>query len=158
MTHQYAVEIVLTRPASARELHRARHRLAFAANAERTRLMAVQSDKSPGRALHRLRRRLDSVLPIDVLTTHYPDRHGRVLLNVVLNRRIHAQVRQEASASGERPGEVLRERITASLAREQRERHHRLESQLRRLLSHHTPEEVLACAAGRLFQAWPPYY
>ncbi|MDT0479758.1 hypothetical protein [Streptomyces doebereineriae] len=156
MTHQYAVEIALTRPASARELHRARCCVAFAANTNRTRLMTVQSAKSPGRALHRLRRRLDSLLPIDVLSTHYPDRHGRVLLNVVLSRRAHAQIRQEAAASGAHAGEVLRERITARLAREQRERHQRLESQLRRLVTHRTPEEVLACAAGHLLQARPP--
>ncbi|MDO0935224.1 hypothetical protein QQY66_27450 [Streptomyces sp. DG2A-72] len=103
MTRQYVVEIALTRPASARELHRARCFVAFAANADRTRLMTVQSGKSPGRALHRLRRRLDSVLPIDVLSTHYPDRHGRVLLNVVLSRSANAQIRQEAAASGARP-------------------------------------------------------
>ncbi|EFL21966.1 hypothetical protein SSOG_01678 [Streptomyces himastatinicus ATCC 53653] len=77
MTHQYAVEIVLTRPATARELHRARCHVTFAANADRTRLMTVQRGKSQGHTLHRLRRRLDTVLPIDVLTTHYPDRHGR---------------------------------------------------------------------------------
>ncbi|MFM9458160.1 hypothetical protein [Streptomyces europaeiscabiei] len=156
MTHQYVVEIALTRPASARELHRARHRVTFAANADCTRLMTVQSAKSPGRALHRLRRQLDAVLPIDVLTTHYPDRHGHVRLNVVLSRRADAQIRREAAASGSRPGEVLRGRILANLAREQRERRHHLESQLRRLLTRHTPEEVLACAAGRLLQARPP--
>ncbi|PWJ02038.1 hypothetical protein DKG34_40895 [Streptomyces sp. NWU49] len=156
MTHQYAVEIALTRPATTRELHRARRCVAFAANADRTRLMTLQSAKSPGRALHRMRCRLDSVLPIDVLSTHYPDRHGRVLLNVVLSRRAHTQIRQEAAASGAHAGEVLRERIAARLAREQRERHQRLESQLRRLLTHHTSEEVLACAAGRLLEARPP--
>nr|WP_202458835.1 hypothetical protein [Streptomyces sp. SID5464] len=146
----------MTRPASARELHRARCCVTFAANADRTRLMTVQSGKSAGRALHRLRRRLDSALPIDVLSTHYPDRHGRVLLNVVLSRRANAQIRQEAATSGARAGEVLSERITVGLAREQRERHQRLESRLRSLLTHHTPEEVLACAAARLFQARPP--
>lgn len=156
MTRQYAVEIVLTRPATVREIHRARHRVTFAANAERTRLMAVQSGKSPGRALQRLRCRLDTVLPIDVLTTHYPDRHGRVLLNVVLSRRADTQIRREAATLGRRPGDVLAERITAGLARRQRQRHHRLESQLQRLLTHHTPEEVLACAAGRLLQVRLP--
>ena len=65
-------------------------------------------------------------------------------------------IRQEAAASGAHAGEVLRERITARLAREQRERHERLESQLRRLLTYHTPEEVLACVAGHLLQARPP--
>jgi hypothetical protein len=156
VTHQYAVEIILTRPATAREIHRARHRVTFAANAERTRLMTVQSGKSPGRAMHRLRCRLDTVLPIDVLTTHYPDRHGHVLLNVVLSRRADTQIRREAATLGLRPGDVLTERITAGLARRQRQRHHRLESQLQRLLTHHTPEEVLACAAGRLLQVRLP--
>ncbi|MFE5893231.1 hypothetical protein ACFQ6E_30410 [Streptomyces sp. NPDC056462] len=156
MTHQYAVEIVLTRPATARELHRARHRVTLAANADRTRLMTVQSGKSPSRALHRLRHRLDTVLPIDVLTTHYPDRHGLLLLNVVLSRRTDTQIRREAAAMGRRPGDVLAERITDGLARKQRQRHHRLESQMQRLLNHHTPEEVLACAADRLLQARLP--
>ncbi|MGQ4332385.1 hypothetical protein [Streptomyces hayashii] len=156
MTDQYAVEIVLTRPATVRELHQARHRVTFAVNADRTRLMTVQRGKSPGRALHRLRRRLDTVLPIDVLTTHYPDHHGHVLLNVALNRQADAQIRQEAAALGRRAGDILAERITAGLAHEQRQRRHRLESQMQRLLTHHTPEEVLACTAGRLLRARLP--
>lgn len=153
MTHQYAVEVVLTRPATARQLDRASHRVTFAANADRTRLMTVQRGKSPGRALHRLRHRLDTVLPIDVLTTHYPDRHGRVVLNVVLNRRADTQLRREAAALGQRAGDVLAERITADLAHRQRQRRHRLDSQMQLLLTHHAPEEVLACAAGHLLQA-----
>ena len=48
VTHQYAVEMVLTRPATVRELHQARHRVTFAANADRTRLMTVQRGKGPG--------------------------------------------------------------------------------------------------------------
>ncbi|MFD8373638.1 hypothetical protein ACFV2Z_23160 [Streptomyces sp. NPDC059688] len=155
MTHQYAVEIVLTRPATSRELHRARRHVTFAANADRTRLMTVQRGKSQGHALHRLRRRLDTILPIDVLTTHYPDRHGRVLLNVILSRRADTQIRREAAALGRHAGDVLAERITADLARRQYQRRHRLESQIQRLLTHHTPEEVLACAAGHLLQAAP---
>ncbi|MFF7392988.1 hypothetical protein ACFZAE_31680 [Streptomyces scabiei] len=156
MTHQHAVEIVLTRPATVRELHQARHRVTFAANADRTRLMTVHRGKSPGRALHRLRRRPDTVLPIDVLTTHYPDRQGHVLLNVALSRRADAQIREEAAAIGQRAGDVLAERITAYLAHEQRQRRHRLESQIQRLLTHHTLEEVLGCAAGRLLQVRLP--
>lgn len=153
MTHQYAVEISLTRPASARELDRARHRVRFAANADRTRLMTVQSGRSPGRALHRLRRRLDTVVPIDVLSTHYPDRRGRVLLNVALDRDTEAAIRREAAASGRRPRNVLGERITTALTREHRERLHHFESQLRGLLTEHTPRDVLACAAALLAKA-----
>ncbi|MEU0818690.1 hypothetical protein [Streptomyces mirabilis] len=70
MTPHHAIEIALTRPATAAELQRARRTVALAANAERTRLMAVQQARSPGRALHRLRHHLDALLPIDVLTTH----------------------------------------------------------------------------------------
>jgi len=51
VTHQYAVEIVLTRRAAVRELHQTRHRVTYAANADRSRLMTVQRGKSPGRAL-----------------------------------------------------------------------------------------------------------
>lgn len=156
MTHQYAVEIVLTRPATTRELQQACHRVTFAANADRTRLMTVQRGKSPGRALHRLRRHLDTVLPIDVLTTHFPDRRGQVLLNVVLSRRAHVQIRREAAALGRRAGDVLDERIAADLAAEQHRRRHRLESQMQRLLIHHTPQEILACAAGHLPQVHLP--
>ncbi|MGW2724244.1 hypothetical protein [Streptomyces sp. NPDC001492] len=155
MTHRHAVEIVLTRPATVRKVHQARHRVTFAANADRTRLMTLQRGRSAGRALHRLRRRLDTVLPIDVLTTHYPDRQGHVL-NVALSRRADAQIREEAAALGQRAGDVLAERITAYLAHEQRQRRHRLESQIPRLLTHHPLEEVLACAAGRLLQVRLP--
>jgi len=56
----------------------------LAANADRTRLMAVHGARSPGGALHALRRQLDALLPVDVLTTHYPNRHGQILLNVAL--------------------------------------------------------------------------
>ncbi|MFJ9893484.1 hypothetical protein ACIQPR_09130 [Streptomyces sp. NPDC091280] len=156
MTRHYAVEIVLTRPATARELQQARHRVTLAANAQRTRLMTVQSGKSPARALHRLRHRLDTVLPIDVLTTNYPGRHGHVLVNVVLSHSADTQIRREAAARGRRAGDVLADRITAGLARRQHQRRHRLEQQLQLLLTHHTPEEVLACAADRLLQARPP--
>jgi hypothetical protein len=43
-----------------------------------------------------LRRRLDALLPIDVLTTHYPDRRGRVLLNVALPHTADQALRQAA--------------------------------------------------------------
>ncbi|MCX5559501.1 hypothetical protein [Streptomyces sp. NBC_00038] len=156
MTRQYAVEISLARPASDRELHQARHRVRFAVNADRTRLMTVQSGKGPGSALHRLRRQLDAVLPVDVLTTHYPDRQGHILLNVALSRRAGTEIRRAATASGRRPRDVLGERISTSLAQEQRERRHRLDAQLQHLLTHHTPEEVLTCMASRLLRGRPP--
>ena len=72
MTPHHAVEITLTRPAAPGELRHARCGMPLAANADRTRLMAVHGARSPGGALHALRRRLDALLPIDVLSTYYP--------------------------------------------------------------------------------------
>ncbi|MFI7020719.1 hypothetical protein [Streptomyces sp. NPDC050164] len=156
MTSQYAVEISLTRPVSPAELHRARRRVPLAANADRTRLMTVHNGKSPARVLHQLRRRLGRSLPIDVLTRHYPDHDGHILLNVVLDRCVDAEIRQAAAASCRRPRDVLGERITASLAQHQRQRHRRLESQIQHLLTDHTPEEIVAYTASRLLLRRPP--
>ncbi|MEU0948837.1 hypothetical protein ABZ379_40130 [Streptomyces canus] len=156
MTRHHAVEIALTRPATPAELHRARRRVPLAANAERTRLMTVHNGKSPARALHQLRRRLGTSLPIDVLTTHYPDHDGHILLNVVLGPCADAEIRRAAAASSQRPGDVLGERITASLTQDQRQRRRHLESQIQHLLTDHTPEEVVAYAAAHLLPQRPP--
>ncbi|WP_189880032.1 hypothetical protein [Streptomyces bluensis] len=150
MTSHHAVEIVLTRPLTAGELKRAGRSVPLAANADRTRLMAVQRAYSPGNALHVLRRRLGSRLPIDVLSTHYPDRHGQVRLNVAFSRSAEAAIRQAAAALGQRPKEFLGQSVTAALARQQQDRCRLLEIRLQGLLAHHTPEEVLACAATAL--------
>jgi hypothetical protein len=146
----HAVEIILTRPVTSGELRHARRGVPLAASADRTRLMAVHSARSPGRALHALRRRLGARLPIDVLTTHYPDRYSQVLLNVTLNHAADKALRQTAAVLGQRPQELLRRRVTAALARDDQERARRLEVRLKSLLADHTPDEVLACVAGLL--------
>nr|WP_329830005.1 hypothetical protein [Streptomyces sp. JV181] len=79
VTSHHAVEILLTQPAAPGELRQARCGVRLAASADRTRLMAVCSALSPSGALYALRRQLGARLPIHVLTTHYPDRHGQVL-------------------------------------------------------------------------------
>ncbi|MER5656475.1 hypothetical protein ABT076_26065 [Streptomyces sp. NPDC002131] len=150
MTRHHAVEIILTRPAAPGELQRIPHGMPLAASADRTRLMAVQRAHNPGGALHLLRRRLDSRLPIDVLTTHYPNHHGQVLLNVALERTTAAAIRQAAAVSEQRPQDFLGQRVTAALALQERDRLRLLEARLEDLLAHHTPEEVLACAADTL--------
>jgi hypothetical protein len=96
----HAVEIILTRPATPGELRHARCGVSLAASADRTRLMAVHSARSPGSALHALRRRLGARLPIDVLTTHYPNRHSQVLLNVTLSHAADKALRQDAKVLG----------------------------------------------------------
>ncbi|MFJ2217339.1 hypothetical protein ACIQVO_00205 [Streptomyces sp. NPDC101062] len=150
MTPHHAIEITLTRPATPGELRHSHCRVSLATSADRTRLMTVYSSRSPGGALHTLRRRLGARLPIDVLTTHYPDRHGQVLLNVSLNRTADRALRQAAAVLGQRPQDLLRRRVTAALARDDRERARRLEVRLESLLADHAPEEVLACVAGLL--------
>jgi hypothetical protein len=151
----YAIEITLTRPVSSRELHRARQRVALAENADRTRLMTVQRAKSPSSALNRMRHRLDGQLPIDVLATHYPDRGGRLLLNVDLGRTATKAVRRAAAANGQRPGDLFGRRLAQDIERRQQERHRRLAAHLESLLHQHSPEEVLACAASLLSRRLP---
>ena len=150
MTPHHAVEITLTRPATSDELRHARRGVPLAANAARTRLMAVHGARSPGGALQALRRRLDAWLPIDVLSTHYPDRHGQILLNVALGHTADRALRRDAAVVGQRPQDLLRRRVTAALTRAEQERARRLEDRIESLLAHHTPDEVLACVAGLL--------
>ncbi|MDX3577718.1 MULTISPECIES: hypothetical protein [Streptomyces] len=156
MRRHYAIEITLTRPASCRELHRARQRVALAENADRTRLMTMQSAKSPGSALHRMRRRLDGQLPIDILATHYPDHSGHLLLNVDLGRTTTRALRRAAAAHGQRPGDFLGQRLAQEVERSERERHRHLTAHLESLLHQHTREEVLSCAASLLNRRHPP--
>ncbi|MFJ8138360.1 MULTISPECIES: hypothetical protein [Streptomyces] len=150
MTAHHAIEIALTRPATDDELCRARRVVALANDTSRTRLLALQRARTPGRALRALRHRLDAMLPIDVLTTHYPDRHGRVLLNISLSPATRTVVRRAASARGQRPRDFLSEIITDAVARHGEERARHLASRLEELLVDHAPEELLLCAAHAL--------
>ncbi|MFD3930045.1 hypothetical protein [Streptomyces sp. NPDC058614] len=156
MTRHYAIEITLTRPASPGELRRARQHVALAENADRTRLMSVQRAKNPDGALHRMRRRLDGQLPLDVLATHYPDGSGHLLLNVDLGRTATRAIRREARAHGQYPREFLGRRLAEAVERSQQDRRRRLTSHLETLLHQHTREEVLTCAASLLSHRQPP--
>ncbi|WP_328978435.1 hypothetical protein [Streptomyces canus] len=155
MTRHYAIEITLTRPASCGELRRARKHVVLAENADRTRLMTLQSAKSPGTALHRMRHRLDGQLPIDILATHYPDHSGHLLLNVNLGRTATKAVRKAAAATGQRPSDFLGQRLAQKVERSEQERQRRLTTLLESLLQQHTREEVLSCAAGLLNRCHP---
>ncbi|MEU5340454.1 hypothetical protein AB0H18_06405 [Streptomyces sp. NPDC020766] len=150
MRRQHAVEIVLTRPVTRAELHRACRRVPLATNVDRTRLMAVCGAKSPGRALRSLRHELDRLLPIDVLTTHYPDASGQVLLNVAFTRAMHSSICQAATARGQKPADFVAQTVAGAVERAERARNRHLTKQLQDLLVHHAPEAVLACAARAL--------
>ena len=143
----HVVEILLTRSATPTELRRARRALPLGTNSDGSRLMAVHPAKTPGRAVKSVRRRLQRVLPIDVLTTHYPDLSGQVVINVEFDRATRALIGEAASARGQRPAEYVGQCLTDALRRHAQERSRALTAQLERLLAHHSPEAVLACTA-----------
>ncbi|MGW3937664.1 hypothetical protein [Streptomyces phaeochromogenes] len=150
MTPHHAVEITLTRPATTRELQRANRRVPLATNSDFTRLLVVQPAKSPGRAFRALRRLLDTQLPIDVMTTHYPDRLGRILLNVAFSHDAHRTIRHNAAALGQRPQDFLREAVTTAVDHHERQRIRHLTVRLESLLTENTTEELLLAAADIL--------
>lgn len=150
MTPHHAIEITLTRPATGAELHRAGRTVPLAVNAERTRLMALLRAKSPGHALRTVRLRLDALLPIDILSTHYPDHRGQVRLNVTLDHAARTAVCRAAATRGQRPQDFLSQSVAAAVARHERERAQRLTAQLEELHAHYSAEEVLICAASSL--------
>ncbi|MFJ9627410.1 hypothetical protein ACIRU8_06895 [Streptomyces sp. NPDC101175] len=119
----------------------------LAPNADRTRLMAVHRATSPGRALRSLRHELDRLLPIDVLTSHYPDSSGQVLLNVAFTRALHSVICQAATRQGHKPADFLARTVVEAVERDEWARTRHLTARLQDLLVHHTPEAMLACAA-----------
>jgi hypothetical protein len=150
VTAHHAIEITLTRPASDCELRRARRLVALASNNDRTRLLTLQRAKTSGRALRTLRCRLDAVLPIDVLTTHYPDRQGCVLLNFALSHHARTTIGLAADVCGQRPRDFLRQIVIDAVAQYKEDRVRRLMTRFEGLLVQHSPEELLACAASTL--------
>ncbi|NUK06841.1 hypothetical protein HRW23_08700 [Streptomyces lunaelactis] len=126
MTAHHAIEITLTRPATGCELRLARRAVPLGTNTARTRLLALQRAKTPGRALRVLRHRLDALLPIDVLTTHYPDRQGCVLLNFALSHTARTAIRHAAAARSQRPRDFLSQTVTDAVALHKEERARRL--------------------------------
>lgn len=87
-------------------------------------------------------------MPIDVLTTHYPDRQGCVLLNFALSHTARTAIRQAAEACGQRPPDFLKQTVVEAVAQHKEERVRQLTTRIEGLLAQHTPEELLACAAS----------
>lgn len=146
----HAVDITLNRPATADELAAARRTMPLAAHHDRTHLLALVRAKTPHRALHRARRDLDSLLPIDTLTTHYPDANGQVLLNVDFTPESHLRIQQDAAQAGQSPDAYLHGVLIRALAHAEREQTERLDAALDQLLIRTTPERLLAAAARKL--------
>ena len=150
----HALEITLTRPLTPAELHTAARVLPLAANHDATRLMALVRAKAPHRAVHRLRHRLGERLPVDVITTHYPDTAGRVLLNVAFPPAVHAAIRHAAGQAGQSPGLFLNRSLERALARHASEEADRLDRAVGELLAHTTSAHLLT-ALGRALSRYP---
>ncbi|MFF7279091.1 hypothetical protein [Streptomyces griseorubiginosus] len=155
MTH-HVVEILLTRPVTHSELRRASRALPLGANSDGIRLMAIHPAKTPGRALRSVRRRLQHLLPLDILTTHYPDPSGQVILNVEFSPAARQLIGQAAAARGQRPAEYVGHCMAEALRHSEQERARALTAQLEGMLAHHRPEEVLACTARILLHRREP--
>nr|WP_228472876.1 hypothetical protein [Streptomyces cyaneochromogenes] len=140
----HALEITLTRPLTSVELRHAAQAWPLAANHNATRLMALADAKTDARAAHRLRQRLTIRLPIDVITSHYPDTHGRVLLNVALPPDARTALQRGARRAGLTPERFVREALHRALAEHADREADRLDRAVRHLLASTTPAHLLS--------------
>ncbi|QCW76579.1 hypothetical protein EQG64_34235 [Streptomyces sp. S6] len=150
----HALEITLTRPLTPAELHAAARVLPLVANHDATRLMALMRARTPGRAAHRLRHRLSTPLPIDVITTHYPDATSQILLNVALPPAAHAALHRSAGQAGQSPELFLKLALHRALAQHADDETDRLDRAVDELLAHTTSAHLLT-AVGRALNRHP---
>ncbi|MFI1015754.1 hypothetical protein [Streptomyces sp. NPDC020965] len=146
----HALEITLTRPLPPPVLHRAARLLPLAANHDATRLMALVAAKTPQRAAHRLRHRLGTRLPIDVITTHYPDADHSVLLNVAFPPAVHAALTADARRARQNPERFLELAVRRALAEHADRETDRLDRAVSQLLAHTTPAYLLSAVGHAL--------
>ncbi|AZM57370.1 hypothetical protein DMA15_00040 [Streptomyces sp. WAC 01529] len=144
----HALEVTLTRPLTPAELHHAAQVLPLAANHDATRLMMLVRAKSPDRAAHRLRHRVGPRLPVDVVTTHYPDTDGQIVLNIAFPPTAHAAICDAAHRAAQPPELFIRHAIHRALDRHDRDEAARLDQAIQQLLADATPAHLLA-AVGR---------
>lgn len=145
---RHAVEMAMTRPATPDELARASQVMPLAANRGRTRLMAVMKVGNPGQTLNGARRRLEGMLPVDALATHYPDQEGQVLLSVAFNPAAAAAVRHATEHEGQESHVFLAQVIRRALTDHARREAADLDHALRSLLARTSPDRLVA-AVGR---------
>ncbi|MFF8476031.1 hypothetical protein [Streptomyces sp. NPDC015414] len=112
--------------------------------------MALSGGKNPKRAAHRLRRRLTTRLPIDVITTHYPDAHGNVLLNIAFPPATHTALKRDARHAGRTPERLLREALQRALAEHADREAAHLERAVRQLLTNTTSAHLLSAVGHAL--------
>ncbi len=146
----HALEVLLTRPLGPAELRDAARVLPLAANHDTTRLMALVRAKTPGRAAHRLRQHLATRLPVDVITTHYPDAGGQVLLNLAFPPAVHATIRRAAQETGQSPELFVKLALHRALAQYASDEADRLDRAVQQLLAGTTAAHLLAAVGHAL--------
>ncbi|MFD5519631.1 MULTISPECIES: hypothetical protein [Streptomyces] len=144
----HALDVTLTRALTPAELHRAARAMPLAANHDTTRLLALVRAKTPDKALNRLRHQMGGLLPVDVITTHYPDPYGQILLNVTFSPAAYAALEAAAERTRRLPRLFVQEVVHRALARHAAEEAERLDRALQHLLADTTPPQLLA-ALGR---------
>ncbi|MFD9280265.1 hypothetical protein ACFWD7_23675 [Streptomyces mirabilis] len=145
----HALDITLTRALTPAELHQAARTMPLAANHDTTRLLALVRAKTPDKALNRLRHQMGGQLPIDVITTHYPDPYGQILLNVAFSPAAYATLEAAAERTRRPPHLFVQEAVHRALAQHAAEEAERLDRALQHLLAGTTPPQLLA-ALGRM--------
>ncbi len=145
----HALDITLTRALTPAELHRATRTMPFAANHDTTHLLALVRAKTPAKALNRLRHQVGGRLPIDVITTHYPDPRGQILLNLTFSPAAYAALETAAEHTRRPPHLFVQEAVHQALARHADQEADRLDRALQHLLAGTTPPHLLA-AVGRM--------
>ena len=113
--------------------------------------MALMGAKTPRRAAHRLRRRLQAApLPVDVITTHYPDADGQILLNVAFPPAARAALKSAARRAGQTPERFTEMAIHRALAEHADREADRLDRAVRQLLAPTTPSHLLSTVGPAL--------
>jgi hypothetical protein len=146
----HALEITLTRPLSPAALHHAARMLPLASNHDVTRLITLVPAKTPRRALRRVRHRLGTRLPIDVITTHYPDADRQVLLNVAFPPAVHASLKTQAQHAAQTPERFLELALHRALAEHADQETDRLDRIVSQLLTHTSPAYLLSAVGHAL--------
>ncbi|MGW6308999.1 hypothetical protein [Streptomyces niveus] len=144
---RHTVEIPRPQPATTAELATSQVE-PLAANDDSTRLMTVMKADNPDQAPNRARRHVKGLLPIDALTTNYPDQEGQVLLSVVLSPAAAAVIRHAAEHEGQEPHRFLAQVISRALADHVRREGENLDHALRSLLTRTSPDRLVT-AVGR---------
>ncbi|WP_328512875.1 hypothetical protein [Streptomyces mirabilis] len=144
----HALDITLIRPLTPAELHQATRTMPLAANHDATHLLALVPAKTPSKALNRLRTQISSWLPIDVITTHYPDPSGQILLNVDFPPAPHAALQAAADGAGQPLHLFLQLALQRALARHAGAEAERLARVVQHLLAGTTAPHLLT-AIGR---------